>query len=196
MFDDKAQLHTLEGVAAATLILLVILYAIDATSMTPLTSSTAGVHMESELRSLGTGILNTLDYTEPGYNSKLNYDISGWNGSQYVWNGENYVGLIDSATFLNDNMTDLLRAVLVNESIAHNVELTYITIQDNMTISARSIMIYNGDPSDNAVIISRKLLLHDGDINVTLNPYNPISDIDSSTNLWNIVDVNLILWRL
>ncbi|MDW7727836.1 MAG: hypothetical protein SCH70_12135 [Candidatus Methanoperedens sp.] len=196
MFDDKAQLHTMEGVAAATLILLVILYAIDATSMTPLTSSTSGVHMELELRSLGTGILNTLDYAEPGYRSKINYDISGWNGSRYVWNGEEYAGFVDDTEYLDNNLTGLLRAVLVNESIAHNLELVYITIQDNATNSARSKLIYNGDPSDNAVIVSRKIILHDGDINETSNPYNPIKDIDGATNLWNIVDVNLILWRL
>lgn len=196
MFDDKAQLHTLEGVAAATLILLVIIYAIDATSMTPLTSSTASVHMESELRSLGRGILDTLDYAEPGYNSKLKNDISGWNGTQYIWNGGKYVNSADSQDNLTNNMTVVLRSVLVNDSIAHNVELTYLTILDNVTIPVDLNMIYNGEPSDNAVIVSRKLVLHDGDINVTADPDNPISDIDTSTALWNIVDVKIILWRL
>ena len=196
MFDDKAQLHTLEGVAAATLILLVIIYAIDATSMTPLTSSTASVHMESELRSLGQGILNTLDYAEPGYNSKLKNDISGWNGTQYVWNGVKYVDSVESQDNLTNNMTEVLRSVLVNDSIAHNVELTYIIIEDDVAMPVDSTMIYNGEPSDNAVIVSRKLVLHNGDINVTAYPDNPISDIDTSTTLWNIVDVKIILWRL
>lgn len=198
MFDDKAQLHTLEGVAAATLILLVVIYAIDATSMTPLTSSTASVHMESELRSLGTGILNTLDYSEPGYDSKLKNDISGWNGSTYIWNGNKYVESTESLDILTNDMTDVLRDVLVNKSIAHNVELTYLIIADNVIIPAELKIIYNGEPSDNAVIVSRKLVLHDGDTDWTVTPDNPISriDIDTSTNLWNIVDVKIILWRL
>lgn len=196
MFDDKAQLHTLEGVAAATLIILVVIYAIDATSMTPLTSSTASVHMESELRSLGTGILNTLDYSEPGYDSKLKNDISEWDGRQYIWNGVKYVEITGSLDNLTNDMTDVLRDVLVNESIAHNVEVTYLIIADNLTIPAELEIIYNGEPSDNAVIVSRKLVLHDGDINLTATPDTPIRDIDESTNLWNIVDVNLILWRL
>ena len=65
MFDDKAQLHTLEGVAASVILLIVIIYAIDATSMTPLTASTSSVHVESELQTLGQDIFNTLDYAEP-----------------------------------------------------------------------------------------------------------------------------------
>jgi len=55
-------------------------------------------------------------------------------------------------------------------------------------------MIYNGEPSNNAVIVSRKIALHDGDINQTR--YNPITDIDPSSNLYNLVDVKLVLWRM
>jgi hypothetical protein len=59
-------------------------------------------------------------------------------------------------------------------------------------------MIYNGDPSDNAVIVSRKLTLHDGDINTTKYPGNPLAleDIDPATNLFNIVEIRLTLWRM
>ena len=199
MFDDKAQLHTLEGIAAATLILLVIIYAIDATSMTPLTSSTASVHMESDIRSLGIGILNTLDYAEPGYNSKLKGDISGWNGTQYIWNGNNYIELSDSGVgsdILTNNITEVMNGILINGSITHNVVLNYLVVEDNETIVTHSNLIYNGQPSDNSVIVSRKIVLHDGDINTTVYPDNPIDDIDTTTNFWNIVDVNIILWRL
>lgn len=193
MFDDKAQMHTLEGVAAATIMLLVIVYAIDATSMTPLTSSTANVHVETELQVLGQDILGALDYAEPGYNSKLKNDVLTWNGSEYIWSGTNYTEKGGTVNLTN-NLTNILNATLIGQGIAHNVALTFLS--DNGTSYSTERMIYNGDPSENAVIVSRKIALHDGDIDKTKYPNNPINDIDPSTNLYNIVDVKLILWRM
>ncbi len=192
MFDDKAQMHTLEGVAAATIMLLVIVYAIDATSMTPLTSSTANVHVETELQVLGQDILGALDYAEPGYNSKLKNDVLGWNGKEYTWNGTKYMENGNSSypqNNLTNNLTKMLNSTLITQGIAHNVAITFL---DNGT-PVTEYMIYNGDPSENAVIISRKIVLQNTD---NLNMNNPINDIDPYTNLYNIVDVKLILWRM
>ena len=196
MFDDKAQMHTLEGVAAATIMLLVIVYAIDATSMTPLTSSTANVHVETELQVIGQDILGALDYAEPGYNSKLKNDVLTWNGSEYTWNGNSYSEKFNASNILDNNLTKIFNnnATLIGQGIAHNVELTFLANNGTTYITQR--MIYNGDPSENAVVISRKIALHDGDINKLKYPNNPINDIDPSTNLYNIVDVKLILWRM
>ncbi len=196
MFDDKAQMHTLEGVAAATIMLLVIVYAIDATSMTPLTSSTANVHVETELQVLGQDILGALDYAEPGYNSKLKNDVLAWNGSENIWSGSAYCKKGDTtcAERLNNNLEKILNATLIGQGIAHNVEFTFLT--NNGTSYSTERMIYDGDPSENAVIVSRKIALHDGDIDKTKYPNNPINDIDPSTSLYNIVDVKLILWRM
>jgi hypothetical protein len=191
MFDDKAQLHTLEGVAAATLLLLVIIYAIDATSMTPLTVSTSSVHSENELSALGQDILNTLDYAEPGYSSNLKNDILAWDGRTYFWSGSEYVAKGDNPPPLDNNLTEILNATLVKQGIAHNVVLTFL---DNSTLQPiTNNMIYNGDPSNNAVIVSRKIVLQDTGYN---NQNNPIQDMDPSTNLYNIVDVKLVLWRM
>lgn len=195
MFDDKAQMHTLEGVAAATIMLLVIVYAIDATSMTPLTSSTANVHVETELQVLGQDILGALDYAEPGYNSMIKNDVLTWNGSEYTWNGTKYMEKVNATNPIHpNNLTNFTSVTLVPEGIAHNVALTFLS--DNGTSYSTERIIYNGDPSENAVIVSRKIVLHDGDINKTIYPNNPINDIDTSTNLYNIVDVKLILWRM
>ncbi len=192
MFDEKAQLHTLEGVAAATILLLVIVYAIDATSMTPLTSSTSNVHVESELRALGQDILNTMDYAEPGYNSNLKNDIITWDGNEYIWSGSSYV-IKDGSNSLNNNLTAILNTTLIKQGIAHNVELTYI--ENSTLLPNNKNMIYNGDPSTSAVIVTRKIVLQDAE--APTNPNNPIygKDIDPSTSLYNIVEVKLILWR-
>ncbi len=202
--DEKAQMHTLEGVAAATIMLIVIVYAIDATSMTPLTSSTANVHAETELQALGQDILSALDDVEPGYtgNSQLKNDVLNWNGSEYIWNGTVFQALTINGTTnpldkLNNNLTAILNATLVPQGIAHNVDIVFI---DNSTLYPDTYkMIYNGNPSDNAVIVSRKIVLYNSDCSI-LNQNSPIfiygNDIDPSTNLCNIVEVRLTLWRM
>lgn len=192
MFDENAQLHTLEGVAAATLLLMVIIYAIDATSITPLTASTANLHIESEVQMLGQDMLNTLDYAEPRNNSELKNFIINWNGNQYVWSGNAY----DSGGEKLDNNITIIKIfnnTLIKQGIAHNMEVIYLEEVDNFTRpSSPAIMIYNGEASNNGVIVSRKIVLHDTD---NTNSANPIKDIDTSTNLYNIVDIRLILWR-
>ena len=190
--NDKAQLHTLEGVAAATIMLIIIIYVMDATSITPLTSSTASVHVETDLLAIGQDILNVLDYAETGYNSKLKHDIIQWDGNEYVWNGTSYVEEGNTQNLLANNLTQLMSTILVGEGIAHNVDITYLV--NNGTSYGSKRMIYNGDASNNAVIVSRKIVLHDCDLNSTQYT-GPISDIDS-TNLYNIVDIKLTLWRM
>jgi hypothetical protein len=197
MFDEKAQLHTLEGVAASVILLLVIIYAIDATSMTPLTSSTSSTHVESELQILGQDIFNTLDYAEPGYRSMLKYDITNWKGLEYIWNGTMYIengNTSFSPEILTNNLTVLLKDTLVNRGIAHKVEVVYLISSDNNTVpSGTNTIIYAGTPSNNAVIVSRKIVLQDTD---GVSSDNPIEDIDPLSNLYNIVDIKLVMWRM
>ncbi|VVB93465.1 Uncharacterised protein [uncultured archaeon] len=199
MFDDNAQLHTLEGVAASILLLGVIIYAIDATSMTPLTSSTSNAHVESELAALGQDLLNTLDYAEPGYNSKLKNDIIKWDGRVYLWNGTRYIENSDPAypqNVLINNLTDVLNSTLISQGIAHKVELTYIRRINNNTVPSESVQwIYAGVPSSNAVIVSRKIVLQKSDLSgLTLANYT-IKSMDPMIDPFNIIDVKLVLWR-
>ena len=193
MLDEKAQMHTLEGVAAATIMLLVIVYALDATTLTPVSSSTASVHMVTELQTLGQDILSALDYAEPGYNSKLKNDIMTWNGTEYTWNGIKYIETGSPQNNLTNNLTAILNASLVSQGIAHNVEINFLRDNGTSLDHDNWKIIYNGDPSNNAVIISRKIVLQNSDFNPDAN--YQVEDIDFSTNLFNIVDVKLILWR-
>jgi hypothetical protein len=116
-----------------------------------------------------------------------------WNGSEYIWSGTNYTEKGGTVNLTN-NLTNILNATLIGQGIAHNLVVTFI--DNNTFLPYNQYMIYNGDPSENAVIVSRKIALHDGDINKTKYPNNPINDIDPSTNLYNIIDVKLILWRM
>ncbi|VVB86880.1 Uncharacterised protein [uncultured archaeon] len=197
MLDDQAQLHTLEGVAASMLILLVIIYAIDATSITPLTSSTSSVQVETELAFIGQDILNRLDYTEPGEISNLKKDIIKWDGNQYQWSGTKYVEDGNIGNNISNDITDILNTSLISKGIAHKLEVSYLLNNNNISVSGPRTMIYAGVPSDNAVTVSRKIVLQDSDIVLFGDPNstNPIYDVYPTTILWNIVDVKLVLWR-
>ncbi|GFO97787.1 hypothetical protein ig2599ANME_1997 [groundwater metagenome] len=196
MFDEKAQLHTLEGVAAASIMLIVIIYAIDATSMTPLTASTSSVHVEVELRAMGQDIFNILDYAEPNYSSKLKMDIAAWDGKEYIWSGSNYT--IKGTTNVTGNLTnisELFNATLIKQGTAHNLDVIFLSLRpDNTTYPVKVNIIFNGDPSNNAVIVSRKIVLQNSDF---IKGYSDsIEDIDLSSNFYNIVDIRLTLWRM
>ena len=119
-----------------------------------------------------------------------------WTGQDYIWNGTLYLenGNISSSGNLTNNLTRLLKDTLVNRGIAHKVEVVYLITSDNITIpSPSNNLIYGGTPSYNAVIVSRKIFLHNSD---NLSAGNPIGDIDPSTNLRNIVEIKLVMWRM
>jgi hypothetical protein len=172
----------------------IIIFAVQATSLTPLTSSTANAHIESQLQTLAQDMLTVLDYSQYGHNSSLKEDILSWNGDAYSWNSTAYHSQLGN-TLTSSSTTDILESVIVPKGIAHNVEFAIIN-------DAGAVMtlpyIYNGDPSDNAVIVSRRILLSNSDIsNTTIFQSNTgIADADASTDFYNLIDVKMTLWRM
>ncbi|WP_167879437.1 hypothetical protein [Methanococcoides sp. NM1] len=191
--DQGAQMHTLEAIMAATIMVAILLFAVQATSLTPLTSSTANAHIESQIYIMGQDMLTALDHAPYGQNSDLKNEIINWNGEMYVWNGTNYQSDDNKSNSLNGTVVDMLELVAVENGIAHNIQFSYSTASGR-----ENYYIYNGDPSDNAVIISRKVLLSDSDVGNTTfyETTTSIPDIDTTTALYNIVDVKLTLWRM
>lgn len=192
----SAQLHTLEALMALLLVIGVIIYTVQATSLTPLTSSTANAHIEAQLQILGQDMLNSLDHSEYGQDSPLKKDILNWNGKYYTWNSQQY-GSTSGENLTNSSTAEVLRSVAVGRGIAHNVEFAWIE-EDGTMRSMR--YIYNGEPSDNAVIITKRVLLSDSDFPDTdptsFRQNSGIRDADQSTDLYNLIDVKLTLWRM
>jgi len=194
--DQLAQMHTLEAIMASTIMVMVIVFAVQATSLTPLTSSTANAHIEAQLQVIGQDMLSALDYSQYDQKSDLKNDILDWNGDEYAWSGDSYDSrAVNSSISLNSSMTDMFTYILIPRGIAHNVQFSHMS--DTGRFSS-IFYIYNGDPSDNAVIVSRKVLLSNPDIGntSTFQTNTGIIDIDDTTDLYNIIDVKLILWRM
>ncbi|KGK98004.1 hypothetical protein LI82_09660 [Methanococcoides methylutens] len=200
--DQNAQMHTLEAIMAATLMVVILIFAVQATALTPLTSSTANAHIESQMYTMGQDMLMALDHTPHGQNSSdLKEAILIWNGETYTWNNTIYKSNDDENSPLEGPVVDLLDHILVKKGIAHNVEFSYSTVSgsDNYfgyNEGPKNYYIFNGQPSDNAVIVSRKVLLSDSDVGALYEDTTGIPDIDDTTALYNIVDVRLTLWRM
>jgi hypothetical protein len=186
--NQSAQLHTLEALMALLLVIGVIIYTVQATSLTPLTSSTANAHIESQLQILGQDMLNSLDYAEYGQDSLLKTDILNWDGAYYTWDSQNYRAKT-GAVLANSSTAELLEIVAVRRGIAHNVEFSWV--QENGRVKTMPY-IYNGEPSDNAVIITKRLLLSNSDHPNTTR----IPESDTGTDFYNLIDVKLTLWRM
>ncbi|HIH43736.1 MAG TPA: hypothetical protein HA257_01220 [Candidatus Methanoperedenaceae archaeon] len=197
MVDDRAQMQTLESLIASSIIVMVMVFTIDATTLTPLTSSTANVHVEAELMALGQDIFSVLDYpVNPGEISPLKSDILGWNGNTTVWNGSaynilNYTNPGDVNYSMSNNVTGLTSRIFVPRGIAHNLQVTYI-FQGGTSTKA---IIWNGDPSNNAIVVSRKIVIHDSEVSSGYSSRTGIQDVDASV-LYNVVEVRLVLWRM
>ncbi|SDG29336.1 hypothetical protein SAMN04488589_2615 [Methanolobus vulcani] len=191
--DNIAQIYTLEALIAATIIIGVLIFSIQATSLTPLTSSTANAHVETHLYTIGQDILNSLDYSQNGEDSDLKKDILNWDGDSYSWNSVTYAHT--NKTLVNSSTADMLKTVIVPRGIAHNVEFTWI---DNNGNTITLPYIYNGEPSNNAVVVSKKLLLSNSDMQTPSQfaTTTGIGDMDTNTDFYSLIDVRLTLWRM
>lgn len=177
-------MYTLEGIAAAILMIGIVIFVVKAAPLTPLTASYLHQSVEEQIEVWGSDLLTVMDrIPEDSLNSPLKQSIIDWRGQEF----DGQAQVIPQTV----NITaSTLREVFGNSGIAYDLELSYSTAS---SISTRA-MLWNGKPSDNAVIINRKIILHDEDMipNPSLSAIIP--DMDESTEFYNIVDVRLTLW--
>ena len=189
-------MHTLEAIMSSLIMVAIIVYTVQATSLTPLTSSTANAHIEAQLQTMGQDMLNALSYSPYGQDSDLKTDILNWDGEQYVWNGTVYRMIRPPHNKLhNSSLAETLEFIAVKRGIAHNVHFGWVN-EEGVSVSRR--YIYNGDPSNNAVVISKRVQLSDADVGnkTSFESRTGIPDAGNGTDFYNIVNVKMTLWRM
>lgn len=208
--DDKGQIHTIEGLMASMIMLLVLVLVINNTAVTPLSSSTTNKHVQLELMNMGEDLLASLDYNPNpfiGYgrlNSPLKKDVLNWNGNQFVWNGQYFKDVspprLPATDMNNSDLAKALNYTFSQHGIAYDVEIVYL---NNSTNPIARKMIWNGDPSDNSVTVSRMVVIHESDswdgsmpLSAPINTSIPDADNNPVGHFYNIVDVRLTLWRM
>lgn len=210
--DDKGQIYTMEAVAAAIIMILALSIVVASSSLTPLSSSFTNQHVKLELQNIGNDILRTLDATpamnntiginetSPGVPSLLKRSVIDWAVFSYydiyTWSGTTLNSQNNgSIKQLNTSLSNTLIFALTENSIAYNVEVGY---QDADGYIRTSKMIWNGDPSENSVTVSRFIVLHNNYDEIPqedmFDDYIFMPDIGGGTNLHSVIEVKLTLW--
>lgn len=181
--DNTGQMYTLEGAATAIMIVFLVVFIVQASPLTPLTSSASHQQVESQIETSGSDLLIVLDYVPEGETySPLKKALVDWTGVEF--DGQ-------SSTYPNSvyDLTSVFNRALLDDGTAYNLVVAYQN--DNKKWDSRA-MLWNGRPSDNAVLVSRKVVIHDEDaISASFIP-----DLSPNSSFYNILDVRLTLWRM
>lgn len=195
--NDRAQAYTLEGVVAGVLLLASLVVAMQLTAVTPLSASTANEHVENQQGRLAAGVLDAAVE-----NGSVEATILAWNdtnGTVYGVNGTYYPTTAPPTAF-----GALLNRTLADRGYAYNLDVEYVTTEGRLRTEH---LVRMGTPSETVAVVSRTVTLtdddrlreHDGEpIDTTLADaetfYAP--DVAPASPLYNVVRVEVVLWRL
>ena len=195
MSVDRAQAHTLEAFMAALLVVSGVLFALDATAVTPLSASTSNQHIQNQQRDVANDLL-----AAEAENGSLRTALVDWNTSSNGFRGAGDDGYFTTGGPPND-FGAAINETFRDRRVAVNVELAY---WDGGSM-ARRPLVYMGSPSDNAVTASRAVTLYnattlaDGTTNVSDagadgDFYAP--DAAPGSELYAVVEVRITAWRM
>ncbi len=188
---QKGQTFTLEAAIALIIISLILLFVVFAVPLTPLTSSAANVMVENKLELLASDILNVACYKTIGET------YSPMKQALLYWDGETMYGSIYDYEW-SSNLKTLFDSTFGKEGIAYNIDIGYFTYDStNDTVIYNTIhFVWNGYPSDNSVTVTKIITLYDSDPanqGIKVLTYNIDGD---QSNLYNIIEVKLTVWRM
>ena len=214
---DRGQAHTLEGIIAGLVLLSGLVFALQATAVTPLSASTSSQHIENQLEASAEGVLATAANNSSRDPSSLKNATLLWGDSDS--DGDDEFRGADNEDFYTSDVPsnrfgDLLNQSFNRSGIAYNV---YVVYQQSDGRRVRQRMIYRGEPSDNAVTASRLVSLYDDDVlyhntdgdgvaeptgtdgttHTTIeesNFYAP--DVASGNSIYNVLEVEVVVWRM
>ncbi|WP_416841591.1 hypothetical protein [Haloferax sp. DFSO52] len=203
--NDRGQVFTVEGIAAAILLLGTLVFALQATGITALSTGTAGGAVETQQADLARGVLASAAASDT-----LSPSLRYWNDS--------YVGTDDNGTYhgtgtdgyyvagIPTDFGDSLNRTLTDNGYAYNVNVYYYNDSATETIVSRHL-VEQGTPSDDALRAVRTVTLYDDDVlldssgtatNTTLANASSfyIPDASPDSPVYNVVQVEVVAWRL
>ena len=200
--DDRGQAHTLEAFVAALLLVAGLIFATQATAVTPLSASTSNQHIENQQAIAATDLLSTTN--ERG---DLKDGMLYWEDGEFVdaHSGGHYTGLMDEDHPLHDP----LREAFDDRRVAFNVDVFMPAEQGESRDSQRVVDM--GEPSDNAATGSVRVPLYVDDrlwngedddftgprLNYTTNhSYFAQPDSGGSGTLYTVVEVRSTAWQM
>lgn len=190
----RGQAHTVEAFAAAMLIIGGLIFATQATAVTPLSASTSNQHIENQQKAAIEGLLETATDNGSLEDAVLYWDVEN----------ETFAETPDRGTYAEgppNEFGSALNALLLDRRIAFNVDVRYPTLDGGTDTEE---MVRMGEPSANAVSATRTVVLFDGselsvDEGAELGELDEgeffAPETDSTSQLYTVVEVEVIAWR-
>ena len=203
---DRGQAHTLEAFVAALLLITGLIFATQATAVTPLSASTSNQHIENQGEIAAADLLAMTK--ERG---ELKKGLLAWNGTPGEFTGatnaDHYSGLMpDPAHPLHDPLNEAFDS----RQVAFNIDI-YDHAEPGESRS-RQRLVDMGEPSDNAATASTRLALYTDDRLIDPEedeldgPYtgsklgeteNYFVDGEGTEHtLYTVVEVRITVWQL
>lgn len=192
---DRGQAITLEAFTAALLLIGGITFALQATAITPLTASTSSQHIENQQTQVAAGLLDSAVE-----NGSLRAALLNWNESSGQFAGTGDEGYYAQGGPPGTVFGAMLNRTFRDRGIAFNVNVVYLTTNGESRVQQ---MVNFGVPSDNAVSVRRTVTLYDDD--VLTGPTSKsldgsatffAPDVSPGTGLYNVVHVEVVVWRM
>lgn len=192
----RGQAHTLEGFVASLIVIGSVVFALQATAVTPLTASTSNQHIENQQAATASNLLATA-----AANETLRPTITYWNRSS-----GSFVGTGERGYYASGGPPTAFGAALnrtySDNRIAFNVYVVHRRV-DNSRQSTR--LVYMGTPTDNAVSTSRTVVVRN---DTSLSTGNGTiaeaaaadefyaTDAAPESELFNVMEVRIVVWRI
>jgi hypothetical protein len=202
--DDRGQAHTLEAFTAALLLVTGLIFATQATAVTPLSASTSNQHVENQAEIAAGDLLTTTEASGNLTAALLYYDEDGFvNASEEG----TYGGVPPESHPLHGPLSEAFG----DRQIAFNIDVYY---PEGGGISEPTEMVDMGVPSDNAATASTRVALYEDDR--LFGPDDDPSDerysgprlsegsehdyfaepVGGSDTLYTVVEVRITAWQM
>jgi hypothetical protein len=189
----RGQAHTIEAFAAAVLVVGGLIFATQATAVTPLSASTSNQHIENQQAATIEGLLATA-----AENGTLTEAVLYWNESRGTFQDAPDGGVHAEGPPISFGAA--LNELLLDRRIAFNVNVRY---PDGSGETAAEPMVRMGEPSNNAVSATRSVGLYNRS---TLSTGTDAPTLETAGSdfyapniadgqLYTVVEVEVIAWR-
>ena len=179
--NERGQLHTIEGLSAAVLMIVTIFFVTQGvTVITPQTESS----LDAQLKQLGADALTVLDTEDPIDGILLKKYVAAWDGTEATITNPVPDSIdVNSSQFGSNGKNDLNHSLylLLPKDVLYNVDLVY----KNGSFMNTSSVILKGFPPDDSIAVSQLVTLHSDD--------NIRSPKLNTTDL-KVVEARVILW--
>jgi hypothetical protein len=171
--NEKAQIYTLEGFVAASLMILTVMMI---TKSSLIISPQNELTMDVKLKQTADDAIAVIDMApKTAFQFNLTELVAGWNKEEYYFPNDNNLKALE-----NEMDTQL-------KDISYNIDFAYVENNGNFTVKHA---IIHGEPIENSVVATRLVTLYNSTVTTAGGSWN------ISSNDLKVVEVRLIAWQV